>query len=343
MEDTMSKKILCALFFAMLSLIVLSSCKPARQFDVKFDSEEVNFGTLDQEQNTNLVFKFKNTGSAVLKILLVRPGCDCTMVGNWDKEIAPGKRGEIPVVFNTQAYQGEIMRPLEIKTNIPDREYIILRITGTVYTAVLITPKTILFDDILDDQKPLEGAFEIVNNQEIPMDISEIIPPDDKTTFTLTTVESHKIYKLNFTVHPPFEREILTNKSFTVKTKDLNRRPVKITFTYFLPPPVQISPMEVLVDIEKNKEEAAERRINIKSNMDLPIAVTDVKLDGVGVPYSVVQLLEDKFYQIPLVFPLGFDFPKNKPVFYLTFRVKNDPKNQLYSIPIKATEQPKTE
>jgi hypothetical protein len=63
---------------------------------LKFEKTHHDFGTIKEDDGpVTYVFKFKNTGTAPLKLNNVQPACGCT-ASEWTKEdIAPGKEGYV--------------------------------------------------------------------------------------------------------------------------------------------------------------------------------------------------------------------------------------------------------
>jgi hypothetical protein len=69
---------------------------------IKFDEEVYDWGTVNDGDKVTHVFKFKNTGKEPLIISNAKGSCGCT-VPEWPKDaIAPGKSGEIKVVFDSK-------------------------------------------------------------------------------------------------------------------------------------------------------------------------------------------------------------------------------------------------
>lgn len=69
---------------------------------IKFDNDTYDWGTVMDGQTVTHVFKFTNTGKEPLVINNAKGSCGCT-VPEWPKEpIAPGKTGEIKVVFDSK-------------------------------------------------------------------------------------------------------------------------------------------------------------------------------------------------------------------------------------------------
>ena len=66
-----------------------------------FQETEYDFGTINEGDVVEHIFKFTNTGKAPLVIVSAKGSCGCT-VPEWPKEpIAPGATGEMLVKFNS--------------------------------------------------------------------------------------------------------------------------------------------------------------------------------------------------------------------------------------------------
>ena len=69
---------------------------------LKFEEETYDWGKVMDGDKMTHVFKFKNTGKEPLIISNAKGSCGCT-VPEWPKDaIAPGKSGEIKVVFDSK-------------------------------------------------------------------------------------------------------------------------------------------------------------------------------------------------------------------------------------------------
>jgi hypothetical protein len=101
---------------------------------VAFEESQISFGTIDEGEIVNQVFKFTNTGSEPLVLSDARGSCGCT-VPQWPKEpVAPGESGEITVQFNSKAKRGKRSQKVTITANTnPPQSFIYL--TGEVVAA----------------------------------------------------------------------------------------------------------------------------------------------------------------------------------------------------------------
>lgn len=106
-----------------MSLIFFTSCKDDASKKVKnenvevaakrdaasknfaamtFDKTEHDFGTINEGDKVETVFKFTNTGSTPLLITGIKGSCGCTVPNDWPREpIAPGAQGQFTVKYNS--------------------------------------------------------------------------------------------------------------------------------------------------------------------------------------------------------------------------------------------------
>lgn len=84
---------------------------------ISFEQTEYDFGSVDEGAEVVNIFRFTNTGKVPLLITDARSTCGCT-VPTWPKEpVAPGKGGEIKVVFNTFNKGGQQKKEVTITAN----------------------------------------------------------------------------------------------------------------------------------------------------------------------------------------------------------------------------------
>ena len=95
-----------------------------------FESQEIDYGTIEQNADPLRTFNFTNTGDAPLQITNAKGSCGCT-VPTWPKEpIFPGETGSIEVRYDTKRI-GKFVKRVTLTTNAgPDK--IVLTIKGQV-------------------------------------------------------------------------------------------------------------------------------------------------------------------------------------------------------------------
>jgi len=322
----------------LLFIIFGNNCGPQPEYGIKFDNETFNFGTRDEGLEISHTFTIINIGKQPVTID-VRPTCGCTVAENWDKTIAPGKKGKIPITFNTKGYQGDVEKIINVITNVPDQQTVPIKIKVKVVSPIAIIPNNAWLGDVnKESTEVLTGSFEIQNNLRAPLKILEITPPDKKTKVSITVLEENKRYKIDFTVDPPFEGEEVIQKQFTVKTDNKKHEFIYPSFSYFMPPPIQVFPNAIFVDSIQLQENEAIRSINVKSNMKLPIGILNLNFNGPAeIKYELEETTKDQYYLVKVLIPKGMVFPKDKQ-YSFTFNVLNDPKGAIYNVPIQVTQ-----
>ena len=93
------------------------SMKEGEVAKISFDKLGHDFGTINEGDKVQHVFKFKNSGKAPLVITSASGTCGCT-VPEWPKEaIAPGKSGEIKVSFDSKGKSGNEEKEVYVMAN----------------------------------------------------------------------------------------------------------------------------------------------------------------------------------------------------------------------------------
>jgi hypothetical protein len=107
--------------------------------EITFDSETVDYGTIEYDANGFREFKFKNTGKSPLIIQNVQGQCGCTTTiengkKGWPEEpIAPGQKGVIRVKYDTKR-TGPFDKKVTITSNAKSASKVVT-IKGTVKAA----------------------------------------------------------------------------------------------------------------------------------------------------------------------------------------------------------------
>lgn len=83
----------------------------------KFEDSTFHFGTINEGDVVTHEFVFTNVGASDMLISNALGSCGCT-VGEWTKEpIAPGAKGKIKAIFDSEGKQGEMHKSLTITAN----------------------------------------------------------------------------------------------------------------------------------------------------------------------------------------------------------------------------------
>ncbi len=121
------KKLITLLFIGLISLSINAQDKIAK---IEFESETIDYGTIEKGADGLRVFKFTNIGDAPLIITRVKSSCGCTVPKKPDGPIMPGESGVIEVKYDTNRVM-HIRKTITVTSN-SDRPTIALKIKGNV-------------------------------------------------------------------------------------------------------------------------------------------------------------------------------------------------------------------
>jgi len=98
--------------------------------ELTFNSKEIDYGTISQNDNGNRIFKFTNTGTAPVVISQVKTTCGCTVPEYPKTAILPGKSEEIIIKYATNRI-GSFSKSITVISNAKNGNQV-LKIKGTV-------------------------------------------------------------------------------------------------------------------------------------------------------------------------------------------------------------------
>jgi hypothetical protein len=110
---------------------------------IEFEETIFDFGTMYQYQEVDHAFKFRNTGTAQLKIEKVRSSCGCTAALPQELRLAPGEETTLDITFRTGSYRDRIAKRIYVDSNDPVEPRVILTIEGEVLVEINISPRGI--------------------------------------------------------------------------------------------------------------------------------------------------------------------------------------------------------
>lgn len=141
------KKIFTVLFIGVITLSInaqtkAKTVKKAKEFSIKadpnagvfqFESELVDYGTIQQNANGKREFKFKNVGKSPIIISRAKGSCGCTVPTSPKKPIMPGESAVIGVKYATNRV-GAFSKSITLYSNASEPTKVI-RIKGKVLKA----------------------------------------------------------------------------------------------------------------------------------------------------------------------------------------------------------------
>jgi len=119
-----------AIFTLMIAAVLATACGNSEQTykqpelinnneltDIQWIDSTRDLGKVNEGQQVEVVFRFKNTGKKPLVIRGVHPGCGCTVANPPAEPIAPGAEGEIKATFNSKGRPGINHKEIDVDAN----------------------------------------------------------------------------------------------------------------------------------------------------------------------------------------------------------------------------------
>lgn len=85
--------------------------------EFNFENRTHDFGTIKKGQLVEHIFEFVNSGSEILIIAAVTPSCGCTSPEYSTNPVAPGEKGYIKVIFDSETKMGNTSSIVSITAN----------------------------------------------------------------------------------------------------------------------------------------------------------------------------------------------------------------------------------
>jgi hypothetical protein len=296
---------------------------------IQFAEKEFDFGKLNSGDVVKHSFRFTNIGTAMLEIKEVRPSCGCTTAGVWDKQVEPGGIGSIPLQFNSTGFGGAVAKVATVICNDPTQSNVLLRLKGTVWKPIDISPATVSFTANSEFLTNETKIVRIVNNESVPLVLSDLQCTNAAFQADLRTIQAGKEFELQLTALAPFPVGTVVG-DVTMKTSSSNWPVVQVRTYLFVPEPLTVSPRQVVLPGGPLKS-AMNLTIAISNNGTRPVSLSEASINHPGVD---VQLKETQpgLYALMLTLPVGFDVGK-EPAYAVSVQTTH-PRSPSIRIPI---------
>ena len=132
-----------------------------------------DFGEITQGTKIEHVYKFKNNGTADLKLGRPKTSCGCTASLLSKDIIPPGSEGEIKVTFNSSGKRGKQNRRITIPSNVPGMEKVQITITGEVKVDLAFEPNYVKLGT-MTEKKAVTKIVKLTNTGETAVTITKV-------------------------------------------------------------------------------------------------------------------------------------------------------------------------
>jgi hypothetical protein len=271
---------------------------------IVFDTPSYDFGKVMAGEPIRHDFWFTNRGNAILEVTAVRPGCGCTVAGDWDRKVEPGKTGKIPVMLRTEKMNSAIQKNISVTTNVPGQPEVVLWLKGNVWSPIDIQPAYVNFASITETGTPKEQIVKITNKLDEPIDLKNVKSNNPMFRVDVKPITAGKEYEMKITALPPMPTGSQVAQ-ITADTGNAKSPQISVTATAYIPPRIEVQPAKILIPSPLTTE--MERAVYVTFNAGSDLKVSDVKCTDEKLPIRLVEDAPGKRFRIVVKFPAKYE------------------------------------
>lgn len=297
---------------------------------IVFATPVYDFGKMKSGGMVRHDFVFTNTGNATLLISDVRPGCGCTTAGTWDKEVAPGKTGSIPIQLNTAGMGGTITKGVTVTCNDPQKPTVALQIKGTAWKPIDINPASAYFTIPRESATNQTKTIRIVSNLDEPLTLSEPTSTNKAFQVALNTVKAGKEYELQITAVAPFAGSMI-QAPITLKTSSKEDPELSIRALAMIQETLVVAPSQLYLPAS-TVTNAVNPTVTVRNTGANPVKLSDPEINIPNAKVSLKEMQAGRVYALSVEVPAGF---APNPGQRFEMKVKSDhPSYPVLTVPV---------
>jgi hypothetical protein len=281
---------------------------------IEFATPVHDFGKITSGIVVNHDFVFTNTGDAVLEVSYVRAAGGGPSDLQWDKFVAPGQTGRIPVQIRSAKYRpGPVRESVTVFCNDTNHRATMLQFKGMVWRPIEVKPAYVQFTPLADAQTNETAAVCIVNNTDEPLTLSapECGTPSFKAE--LKTVKEGKEFELLISHVPPFSEANVAPASITLKTSSQQEPIISVRAFVVLKHAVEVIPSQFVLGPPATNVTKLVATVRNNDTDVLVLSEPKANVPGVQVEVQATVPGGGQFY-LAVNFPAGFTVQRGQPV-----------------------------
>jgi hypothetical protein len=270
---------------------------------LKVENKTLDLGTAWAGEEKQGDFVLVNEGDSTLEITKVKASCGCTVISSYDRKIAPGKKGKIPIKLRTRGMNGTIRKNVTLTTNQEENATATLVVMAKVKRFIDMNPKTGANFGKIRENQVVKKEVELINNNEEPVELKLVRSPHNKFTGQLRVVEPGRKYVLDVQTQPPLPKGYHRGEfKFTTSSPNVPNYTVRASAS--VTDRVMVMPRRVLIFRPmKNK---TKRTVFLRNEGETPVRVLDVSATNELLGLKTQTLKEGQSHRVTLELPAGY-------------------------------------
>jgi hypothetical protein len=269
---------------------------------IEIQSPIHDFGPVKPNMQYMCRFRFRNAGSAPLKIEGIQSTCRCTVPELDKTEYAPGEQGFIIVHVQSSFLEGAFTKHLYVLSNTPRDPRAKLTINATIVLPWKCTPDSIKLDCQKEDLAAVPLTIRSTDNR--PFRIIRVASSNEAMTaaFDPNNLAAHHV------LHPKPNVEVIKTINtgwITIETSHPDFRVVRVH--YAIQPEFEVFPQRIIL-FNVDSERECLRQVAVTNNYGRPF-----KIASVTSPAGVMRLLRTDPDGATITLTLAYQPPDQAP------------------------------
>ncbi|MCX6873688.1 MAG: DUF1573 domain-containing protein [Verrucomicrobia bacterium] len=278
---------------------------------IQFARSEHDFGKINHGAKVKFDYVFTNTGTATLEVTDVQSSCACITAGAWSKSVQPGQSGTIPIEFTSDKLSGAVHKIIAITTNTPAQARTILSLKGTVWRAIDVSPASVYFTPQAEAKAVETHLVRIVNNTDVPLELSPPECSNKALTAELKTLKEGKEFEVSIAAKPPFGPGTVQG-TIALKTSSKDLPVLTIDGIIMVQLPVMVMPSQLMLG-PTPLTAATTLGVTLRNGSSSAVTVSEATVNVPGVKATIKELQPGRVFNIMLDFPVGFKVDPTAP------------------------------
>lgn len=168
------------------------------QPEIAFETQTLELPEVARGEKTKGRFVFRNTGTAPLKILDIKPSCGCTTVDGWQQTVLPGASGFFEVAVDTSRFPRDFAKSIEVNSNATNVRAGVSRVVikGKIWMPVQLSSNAVSFGVLMKHHKVEPKEIDIRVTEKEPLEIGQPVSSNPYFETELQELEKGRHYKM---------------------------------------------------------------------------------------------------------------------------------------------------
>ncbi|MDP1581095.1 MAG: DUF1573 domain-containing protein [Candidatus Didemnitutus sp.] len=294
-------------FFAgvLVGWALLSSAAAFGAPRAQFRETLIDFGVVLPTAVQRHEFELKNSGDAELQVLSVSASCGCTTSGEWDRVIAPGQTGRIPIEFDPVSFNGAITKAVVVTTNDPEQPVRSLEIRARVRRPFDIEPAITSFLPVEGEARNETKLVRLTSNDAalVTLAAPESTNPQFRPELREIVRGREFVLLITYDVTQP---QFAPNALISIRTSHPEQPILRISALALPQPALAVLPAEIRLPAGPLPGNNI-HRILIRNHSATPLRIFDVVATDDRLSVSVDEREPGKQFFLNVAFPRGYN------------------------------------